>query len=141
MIEENRAQISLEYLLIFTISLIIIIVFTLPLAQQSIEDTIDVYDVLCAKSELSKISQAIKTVYGQGQGSKQTIHLHISKPTQIRIDNDGIYSNMKLSDNSDKMIWEYVTSNIERTSISLDDGENIITVEWPSECESMQIYK
>ena len=75
MIKEECGQISLEYILIFTISLIILMIFTLPLAENSIKDTLDVYDSLNVKSDLSKISCAIKQVYGQGQGSKQTVKL------------------------------------------------------------------
>lgn len=141
MIKEDTAQISLEYLLIFTISLIVIIVFTLPLTEESIRDTMDVNDVLSAKSDLSKISQAIKIVYGQGQGSKQIIRLHISKDVQINIAEDYISSNIRLNDNSNKRIMEHVNSNIKETSFSLNSGENIIVVEWPQNSKNMLIYK
>ncbi len=141
MIEDDRAQISLEYLLIFAISLLVIIVFTLPLAEESIKDTMDVNDALVVKSDLSKISQAIKIVYGQGQGSKQIIRLHVSKDIRINIRNDYVSSNIKLKDNSDKRIVEHVDSNIKQTSFSLDKGENIIIVEWPENSENMLIYK
>ena len=42
MIKDNKGQISLEYLLIFAVSLIILIVFTLPLLQLGLENTMDV---------------------------------------------------------------------------------------------------
>ncbi|WP_458456830.1 class III signal peptide-containing protein [Methanobrevibacter sp.] len=141
MIRDDRAQISLEYLLIFTISLIVIIVFTLPLTEEAIKDTMDVNDALCAKSDLSKISHAIKIVYGQGQGSKQIIRLHVTKDIRINIGNDYVSSNIKLKDNSDKRIVEHVDSNIKQTSFFLDKGENIIIVEWPQDSENMIIYK
>ena len=44
MIKDDVGQISLEYMLIFTISLIILIVFTLPLAELTIKDTFDISD-------------------------------------------------------------------------------------------------
>lgn len=75
MIREDVGQISLEYMLIFTISLIILIVFTLPLAELTIKDTFDISDTLNTKNDVSKIAQAIKRVYGEGQGSKQVIHI------------------------------------------------------------------
>ena len=101
----------------------------------------DVNDALVVKSDLSKISQAIKIVYGQGQGSKQIIRLHVSKDIRINIRNDYVSSNIKLKDNSDKRIVEHVDSNIKQTSFSLDKGENIIIVEWPENSENMLIYK
>ena len=70
---DNRGQVSLEYLLIFVVSLILLIAFTLPLAELTIGNTLDVSDTLNVKSDLSKVSQAIEEVYGQGQGSKHTI--------------------------------------------------------------------
>ena len=62
MIGDNHGQISLEYLLIFTVSLIILLIFTLSLAENSIKDTLDVSDSLDVKSDLSKIANAIKQV-------------------------------------------------------------------------------
>ena len=73
MIREDKGQIALEYLLIFAFSLMLLIVFTLPLTEIVIEDTFDVSDSLTVKSQLVEISQAIKQVYGEGQGSKHTV--------------------------------------------------------------------
>ena len=67
MIKESSGQISLEYILIFAISLMVLMLFTLPLAEESIKDTADVSDSLNAKYELSKISQAVNEVYWEGQ--------------------------------------------------------------------------
>ena len=49
-IKDNRGQVSLEYILIFTISLIFLIVFTFPLVETTIGDTVDVSDSLKMKS-------------------------------------------------------------------------------------------
>ena len=79
MIKDNSGQVSLEYLLIFAISLIILVTFTLPLTELTIENTLDVSDTLDVKSDLSQLSQAICQVYGEGQGSKQTVTVQSSK--------------------------------------------------------------
>ena len=76
MIKESSGQVSLEYILIFAISLMILMFFTLPLAEESIKDTVDVSDSLNAKYELSKISQTVKEVYGEGQGSRHTVDVN-----------------------------------------------------------------
>ena len=63
MIKDNSGQVSLEYLLIFAISLIILVTFTLPLTELTIENTLDVSDTLDVKSDLSQLSQAICQVF------------------------------------------------------------------------------
>ena len=79
MVRDNGGQVALEYLLIFAVSLILLIVFTMPMVQLAIADTMDVSDTLNAKSDMSKIAQAVEEVYGQGQGSKQTVRIVSSK--------------------------------------------------------------
>ncbi|WP_406537301.1 class III signal peptide-containing protein, partial [Methanobrevibacter sp.] len=81
--KDNRAQISLEYILIFAISLLVLMIFTLPLAEDSIKNTVDVSDSLNARYCMSNIAQAIKEVYGEGQGSKRTLDIDSDK--QIRV--------------------------------------------------------
>ncbi len=135
MIKEECGQISLEYILIFTISLIILMIFTLPLAENSIKDTLDVYDSLNVKSDLSKISCAIN------QGSKQTVKLESKNNLNVNVQNNYISTSFKLKNNSKKDIKEYVVSNIKKSSLHLTKGENVIVVEWPINCENMLIYQ
>jgi len=141
MVKESSGQISLEYILVFSISLIILMVFTLPLAEQSINDTLDVSDTLDAKNCLSKISQAIKQVYSEGQGSKHTIYLNVNKKVRMDISSSHVSCKLKLNDKSNKQIGEEVLSRIKSTSITLDKGENVLIVEWPVNAENMLIYK
>ena len=70
-IKDEAGQVALEYMLIFAVSLILLIVFTLPLADLTISNTLDVSDTLDVKSDLSEIADAVKQVYGQGQGSRK----------------------------------------------------------------------
>lgn len=139
--KDNRAQISMEYLLIFAISLIVLMLFTLPLVEESIANTADVSDSLNVKYEVSKIAQAIKEVYGEGQGSKRTIQLDSDRKIKISISDSHVSCNLKLKGNSNKLIRESFKSNLKKTSISLDKGRNEIIVEWPIGSENMLIYK
>ena len=141
MIGEDKGQVSLEYLLIFAVSLIFLMVFTLPLTQQAIENTMDISDSLNAKSELSKISIAIKEVYGEGQGSKHTVDLNSNNKIKIAITDKYVYCNLKLKSKETKQIKEYFNSNVEKTSITLDKGANTLIVEWPINSENMIIYR
>lgn len=140
MMWDNRGQVSLEYILIFTVSLILLVVFTLPLTHVAIENTMDVSDTLDVKSDLSKIAQAIEKVYGQGQGSKQSVDIDSSKDMKINIENNYISSNLKLADSSNKVEKIYFESTLPKSSLYISKGKNKITVEWSVNSENMKIY-
>ena len=137
---DDKGHVSFEYLLIFAISLILLIVFTLPLTELTIGNTLDVSDTLNAKSDLSKISQAIEEVYGQGQGSKQTVHAVLSNDLKVNVENNYISCNLKLNGGQIKSEKIYFKSTLEKSDIYLRKGENSIIVEWPENTENMQIY-
>lgn len=141
MIIDDKGQISLEYLLIFAVSLIILIAFTLPLVETALENTLDVSDSLNAKNELSKLSGAISQVYGEGQGSKQTIYLGINKEMDVKILNSYLSGSYVMHDGNIKEIKLNYNSNLNSGSLFLDKGENKIIVEWPVGQERMIIYK
>ena len=138
---DDRGQVSFEYIMIFTISLIILIIFTLPLTHVAIDDTLDVSDSMGVKSELSKLSVAIKEVYGQGQGSKKEVSLHESKKIKLTITKGYVSCDLKLKDKTKRTIKQNYNSNLEKSSITLKKGENIIVVEWPEGSEKMEIYR
>lgn len=139
MIRDNRGQISLEYLLIFSVSFIILIVFTLPLLEESLNYTFDVSDSIKTKSDLSKLSNAIKQVYGEGQGSKKTVTLDVDKSVKININNNQVSSKIKLKNNQYKEITINVKSKLKTTSFKLTKGEKIFIIEWPENSENMII--
>lgn len=73
MLKENNGQIAVEYLFIFAIALIILTIFTLPLASLAIDKTTDVSDAVNVKSQMYKIAGGINQVYGEGHGARQTL--------------------------------------------------------------------
>ena len=137
MIKDNHGQISLEYMLIFTISLIILIAFTMPLVNKCMETTLDVSDSLKIKSDLSKIASAIKTVYGEGQGSKQTVNVYVPQSVKVNFESKYLSCNLKLKDKSNKYIKVPYKSNLESSSLTLKKGKNSVVVEWPTGDENM----
>lgn len=141
MLKDSSGQVSLEYILIFTVSLIILMVFTLPLAEQSIETVLDVSDSLSFKSEISKIAYAIKQVYGEGQGSRHSIDVNFNRKIKISIDSNHVSTNLKLKSNNYKVIWENVNSNIKKTALAIDNGRNSVIVEWPMNSENILVYR
>lgn len=138
---DNKGQISLEYLMIFAVSLILLIAFTLPLAEIALEDTFDVSDTLNAKSELSKLSNAITQVYSEGQGSKQTLYLDMDDSLKVKIANSYLSASIHLHDGSSKQLKINHNSNLDSGSLFLDKGVNKIIVEWPINEENMLLYK
>lgn len=140
MMMDDRGQVALEYLLIFAVSLILLIVFTLPLTEKSVENTLDVTDALNAKSNLAEISQAVKQVYGEGQGSKHSVNVISKQSVKVNIGEDYLLTNIKLNDGTYKLIKVNHNSNLAKSSIYLSKGENTIIVEWPVGSENMKIY-
>ena len=138
---DNRGQVSLEYLLIFAISMILLIAFTLPLTDFTIQTTLDVSDSLDMKSDLSKLSQAIQTVYGQGQGSRQIVNIISQTPSKIDVTDSHVSCNLKLKDGSRKLVKVTSKSNLAKTTIPISEGTNTIVVEWPVGSETMNIHK
>ncbi len=141
MIKEDKGQVSLEYLLIFAVSIILLIAFTLPLAEIGLEKTLDVSNTMNAKGELSKLSNAVSQVYGEGQGSKQTIYMDLDKSINVKITNSYLSSSYMMKDSKTKEFKLYHNSNLNSGSLFLDKGENKIIVEWPINSEHMIIYK
>ena len=141
MISDEGGQISLEYLLIFSVSFIILIAFTLPLLEESMSYTFDVSDSIKTKSDLSKISDAIKQVYGEGQGSKKTVSLEIDKPIKIKVYSTHVSSKIKLKNNQYKEISVNAKSNLKTISFKVSKGEKIFIVEWPENSQNMIMYQ
>ena len=141
MIKDDKGQVSLEYLLIFAVSLILLIAFTLPLVEFGLENTMDVSNSLNAKSELSKLSDAISQVYGEGQGAKKTVYLTLDEPVDVKISSLYLYAVVKLNDGKNKQLKLNHNSNLNSGSLFLDKGENKVIVEWPVGSEKMMLYK
>lgn len=140
MLGEKKGQVSLEYMLIFSISLIILVAFTIPLLNQTMSDTFDVSDSLQAKSDLSKIAHAVQQVYGEGEGAKQRIDIDSSKAVKIDVSANQISSKVKLNSNQYKVIKISVKSNLKTTTFKLDKGKNSFVVEWPVGNNNMILY-
>ena len=138
---ENRGQVSLEYLLIFSISLIILIAFTMPLLVQSMDNTFDVSDSLKAKSDLSKIADGVKRVYGEGQGSRQSVSIDVAVPVKIDTASNHVTSKIKLKNGEYKTEKINVKSKLKTNTFKLNKGRHTLVVEWPVGSENMMIYE
>lgn len=141
MIKDDKGQVSLEYLLIFAVSIILLIAFTLPLAHFGMEKSLDVSNSINAKGELSKLSNAISQVYSEGQGSRHTVHMTLDKAIMVKITPSYLSSPYDMKDGKIKELKLNHNSNLKSGSLSLDKGENKIVVEWPIDSAEMNVYK
>ncbi len=141
MFRENQGQIAVEYLLIFAVSIMILIVFTLPLADLAINKTTDVSDALNVKSQLTKLASGINQVYGQGQGAKQTITLDLDQNVNINIYTHSISAKVIFNDKSSKLIKVSHDSDCISGILKLNKGKNTIVVEWPENQDRIAVYK
>lgn len=138
--KDNKGQVALEYMLIFAISMILLVVFTLPLAEVTVQNTLDVSHTMDAKSNLEKISQAIRQVYGQGQGSRQSVDVISEKDMKVNVASNYVSCGMVLNDGSLKFEKVSFSSTLKKSDIVLKKGENSVVVDWPIGSENMQIY-
>jgi uncharacterized protein (UPF0333 family) len=141
MFKENNGQISVEYLFIFAIALIILTIFTLPLANLAIEKTTDVSDAINVKSQLYKIASGINQVYSEGQGAKQTVNLELDQSVNVNIYKKHISATVKFNDKSSKLIRVNHDSDVSSGVLKLDKGKNTVVIEWPVGSEKIFISK
>lgn len=139
MMKESRGQVSLEYLLIFALSLIILVAFTMPFLVQSMDMSFDVSSSIGAKSDLSRMAHAIKQVYGEGQGSKQTITIDADVPVKIDVANNHVSSKIKLKNGDNKVVKMNVKSTLKTNSFKLNKGMHTFVIEWPVGSKNMII--
>ena len=74
---DSRAQVSLEYLLIFLISLSILSMFSIPLIEDTVSDVNDIKKSMDIKNTLIELSNNVNLVHASGYGSKKTISMNI----------------------------------------------------------------
>ena len=141
MLKENNGQISVEYLFIFAIALILLTVFTLPLANLAIEKTTDISDAINVKSQLYKIADGINQVYGEGQGAKQSVNLELDQNINVNIYKKHLSAGVKFNDHSSKLIKVNHDADVISGILNLNKGKNTIVIEWPAESENIFISK
>ncbi|MCC7553205.1 MAG: hypothetical protein KO202_01750 [Methanobacteriaceae archaeon] len=126
----EKGQLSLEFLLIFSLFLIFLITFTLPLTEESIKNNIEIEDAITTKYEILKLVDAINNLYNQGEGSKKTIFINLNKDTFVDIKDGTLKYNNK----------EFTLNNNISESLYLKKGLNKITVSFPVNSETIELY-
>lgn len=140
MINENKGQVSIEYLLIFSISIIILLLFTLPLAEITTKNYFDLKEATSTKFQLSKIANTIDQVTAEGQGSKKTVILLLDRNISVLLSKNQLITNLILNDGKIKEIKIQYNNNLS-TSLNLEKGKNLIVIHWPINSNNIEIYR
>lgn len=111
----DKAQVSLEYLLLFFAVIIILSVISLPLLYDSIETTQDILLVVETKNTLNHLSDEIKVVHTDYYTQKTaSVYIPENMKLEYRTSSGKHYlsANIKLSDNTTKTVKQEVPCKI-----------------------------
>ena len=138
---EDKGQLSLEYLLIFSISLILLVLLTIPFSNMAIETVTDISDSINVKSEMIDLKNSINNVYSEGQLSKRTVYINVNKEVELNIKEGIIYCNLNLHNNKTKSIKVSILDSNLNSTLKLNKGENKIIITWLEGGESISLIK
>ena len=140
----NKGQLSLEYILSSMIVILIISLISVPILLAVMDFSNDIIDSINAKSELSKITDAIDFCYASGKGSKRIVLVDFNRDVDIRLYNDGKRGfssiNLNLSDNA-KVIENSFDFNGLNDNIHLSKGFNKLAVKWDEDSNGMEVNR
>lgn len=115
-----KAQVSMEYLLIFFISIIILSTISLPFMIQEIDTIEDTRTCMEAKSMLVEVADNIQMVYSSDIGTKKNIAIKSPCSMNISYRQNGsrhyLYTYIKLSNNTHKWIGVEVPCQVSFTN-------------------------
>ena len=141
---DNKGQLSLEYVLSSMIVILIISLISVPILLTAIDYSNDIIDSINAKSELSKITDAIDFCYTTGKGSKRIVYVDFNQNVDIRLyseGNKGFASiNLNLSDNL-KEIRSSFDYNALNDNIHLSKGFHKIAVKWDEDSNMIEVNR
>ena len=141
---DNKGQLSLEYVLSSMIVILIISLISVPILLTAMDYSNDIIDSINAKSELSKITDAIDFCYASGKGSKRIVYVDLNRNVDIRLYNDGNKGfasiDLNLSDNSKEITSSFDYNGLNE-NIHLSKGFNKITVIWDEDSNMIEVNR
>ena len=145
--KDFKGQLSLEFLLISFLVVLILVSITLPLANLGLDLGIDSSNMLEIKSEVSKITNEIDSVYSNGAGSKRTIAIEVPKDINIKFSKNP-HTEIGLA-TVDYFLSEGLVKKIELSykypdlncNLYLIKGYNKVIIEWPINSTEIIVYK
>lgn len=138
---DRRGQMSVELIFIAAISIIVLLIFTVPIAKSSIESNMDVLNSLNGKFCVDEIANGIDSVYCQGEGSKKTVNIVADNDFKIGIQPKSVYSSIRLHDDRDKTVKKSMKCGNVNGQLFLSRGANSIVIEWPEDSDRVTVRK
>lgn len=138
---DEQGQLSLELILIFAISIIVLTIFSLPLSELAIGNTLEVSEVINTKSNLYEIANGINEVYSQGQGAKKIITINSDNSYLIKISPNSLTTTLTLENGDKKNLkvnHEYNNLNL---IINIEKGKNRIIINWDENSDYLTVKK
>lgn len=139
-----KGQLSLEYVLSSMIVILIISLISVPILLTAMDYSNDIIDSINAKSELSKITDAIDFCYASGKGSKRIVYVDFNRNVDMRFYNDGKRGfasiNLNLSDNAKEIISSFDYNGLNE-NIHLSKGFNKISVKWDEDSNVIEVNR
>ena len=144
MIIDKKGQLSLEYVLSSMIVILIISLISVPILLTAMDYSNDIVDSINAKSELSKITDALDFCYASGKGSKRIVYVDLNRNVDIRLYNDGNKGfasiDLNLSDNSKEITSSFDYNGLNE-NIHLSKGFNKIAVKWDEDSNVIELNR
>ena len=144
MIIDKKGQLSLEYVLSSMIVILIISLISVPILLTATDYSNDIIDSINAKSELSKITDAIDFCYASGKGSKRIVYVDLNRNVDSRRYNDGNKGfasiDLNLSDNSKEITSSFDYNGLNE-NIHLSKGFNKIAVNWDEDSNMIEVNR
>ena len=139
-----KGQLSLEYVLSSMIVILIISLISVPILLTAMDYSNDIIDSINAKSELSKITDAIDFCYASGKGSKRIVYVDFNRNVDMRFYNDGKRGfasiNLNLLDNAKEIISSFDYNGLNE-NIHLSKGFNKISVKWDEDSNVIEVNR
>lgn len=139
MIKEDKGQMSVELLFLFALSIIILIVFTIPIGEVAISNTMDVVNTFNTELGIKQIANGIDKVYSQGIGAKQVITVELNKDTTVIIKSKSISTEIALNDGKVKKLSENHKAEKVFSTLNLVKGVNKISISWDEDSNNINI--
>ena len=112
----DKAQVALEYLLIFFVTIIILTVISLPLLSESVDNMQDMLTVAETKNTLTKLSDEIKLVHAMDFPSQKTTSVYIPSNMKLEYKTSNnkhyLYANVYLSHNTTKAVMTEIPCKV-----------------------------
>lgn len=138
---DNKGQLSVEVLFLFAISIVVLIVFTIPLGHLAISNTLDIVNVLNAEAEINQLANGVDMVYCQGAGAKRVETIELNKDLTVFVKPKYLSGDIVFGDGNIKRISENHKATNVFSNLYLSRGINKVLISWEEDSSNIIMKK